>query len=124
MKRIFAIPTASKKSCPHFGHCENFAIVEVEDGKVIQTQYINPPAHQPGTYPRYLADQGVNTILAGGMGGMAQNLFRENGIEVHLGIGVEDPHVLVNQYLKDELTTGDNLCNHGPDGEHEHTCGD
>ncbi len=123
MKQIFAIPSMDGKSCPHFGHCQSFALVEVEDGRPGAVKFVDPPAHQPGTYPRFLADQGVGIVIAGGMGVMAQNLFRENNIEVHMGVGVEDPAELVEQYLRNELKTGDNLCDHGTEG-HQHTCGD
>ena len=122
MKRTFAIPTTDGKSCAHFGHCQSFAVVEVADGRLGATKFLEPPAHQPGTYPRFLADQGVEIVLAGGMGVMAQNLFRENNIEVHMGVGVEEPHLVVEQFLRNELQTGDNLCNHGAE-DHDPSCG-
>ncbi len=123
MKRTFAIPTLGDKSCAHFGHCQNFAIVEVTGDDVGKVRYLDPPAHQPGTYPRFLAQQGVNIVIAGGMGVMAQNLFQENNIEVHMGVGEEEPGFLVEQFLRNELQTGENLCNHGTD-DHDPNCGD
>ena len=121
MKRKFAIPTVDGKSCAHFGHCQSFAVVEVEGVDLGIMNFMDPPAHQPGTYPRFLADQGVSIVIAGGMGQMAQNLFQQNNIEVHMGVGVEEPHFLVEQFLRNELQTGDNLCNHGSD-DHEPNC--
>ncbi len=123
MKRTIAIPTLEGKSCVHFGQCQSFAVVDVEGQEVGEIRFLQPPAHQPGSYPSFLAEQGVGVILAGGMGVMAQNLFRENGIEVHMGIGTEEPRTLIEQFLHDELQTGDNLCNHGAD-DHEPNCGD
>lgn len=122
MKRTFAIPTLNGKSCAHFGHCQSFAVIKVDGDVVDPTEFLAPPAHQPGSYPRFLADQGVNVVLAGGMGTKAQNLFRENNIEVHMGIGEEDPGILVEQFLRNELQTGENHCNHGHAG-HEPNCG-
>ncbi len=121
MKRKFAIPTVDGKSCAHFGHCQSFAVVEVDGADLGIMNFMDPPAHQPGTYPRFLADQGVSIVIAGGMGQMAQNLFQQNNIEVHMGVGVEEPHFLVEQFLRNELQTGDNLCNHGSD-DHEPNC--
>ena len=121
MKRKFAIPTVDGKSCAHFGHCQSFAVVEVDGADLGVMNFMDPPAHQPGTYPRFLANQGVSIVLAGGMGQMAQNLFQQNNIEVHMGVGVEEPHFLVEQFLSNELQTGDNLCNHGSD-DHEPNC--
>ncbi|MCK4541580.1 MAG: NifB/NifX family molybdenum-iron cluster-binding protein [Spirochaetales bacterium] len=113
MKRIFAVPTENRKLCAHFGHCESFAILEVEDDKIVKESYLDPPVHQPGTYPAFLAEKGVNTIIAGGMGVMAQNLFIENNIEVFMGIDAENPAKLVEKYLQSELENGDNLCDSG-----------
>lgn len=123
MKRIFAIPTLAGKSCAHFGQCQSFAVVRVDDdAKAGEVQFLDPPVHQPGTYPRFLADYGVNIVIAGGMGVMAQKLFRENNIEVHMGVGVEEPGSIVEQFLRSELQTGENLCNHGAE-DHEPNCG-
>ncbi len=123
MKRLFAIPTLAGKSCAHFGHCKSFAIVPVDGDKLGEVQFLDPPTHQPGTYPRFLADQGVDIVIAGGMGVMAQNLFRQNNIEIHMGVGEEEPHLLVEQFLQNDLQTGENLCNHGTD-KHVPNCGD
>lgn len=123
MKRTFAVPTLNGKCCAHFGQCHSFALVEVEDGVADEVRYLDPPNHQPGSFPRFLAEQGVDVVLAGGMGLMAQNLFRENNIEVHMGIGIDDPGLLVEKFLLDQLPEGENLCNHGT-GDHEPVCGD
>ncbi len=121
MTRKFAIPTLDGKSCAHFGHCQSFAVVEVEDDKMGIVEFLEPPVHKPGSYPRFLADEGVHIVIAGGMGAKAQALFQKNNIAVHMGVGVEDPGALVAQFLKNELQTGTNLCNHGSDDHHR--CG-
>ncbi|MFH1848505.1 MAG: NifB/NifX family molybdenum-iron cluster-binding protein, partial [Candidatus Omnitrophota bacterium] len=43
---------------------------------------LTPPAHAPGVLPKWLGEQGANVIIASGMGTRAQNLFKENGIDV------------------------------------------
>jgi predicted Fe-Mo cluster-binding NifX family protein len=118
MKKLFAVPTENKKLCAHFGHCEKFAIVETFEDKIVKEEYVEPPEHQPGTFPKFLSDMGVNTIIAGGMGQRAQDLFAMNSIEVYMGVNSEDPSKLVLSYLSDQLETGDNQCRHGPD----HVC--
>ncbi|MEE4198500.1 MAG: NifB/NifX family molybdenum-iron cluster-binding protein [Bacteroidales bacterium] len=112
MKKKFAIPTLNERITPHFGHCEKFAIVEVENDTVINHAFITPPVHQPGVYPKFLADQGVHVIIAGGMGQRAQDLFAQNNIEVCMGVQGGTPTELVESYLKDQLQTGQNLCDH------------
>lgn len=112
MKKLFAIPTNNKKLCPHFGHCVQFAIIETNDEKIIETKYINPPVHQPGVYPKFLAEKGVNTIISGGMGVKAQDLFNMNDIEVVTGINSDVPEILVNQYFAGQLESNGNFCDH------------
>lgn len=112
MKKLFAVPTAGGKLTAHFGHCEKFAVVEVDGSAIVGSEFIEPPVHQPGVYPRFLADSGVSTIIAGGMGQKAQDLFKEAGIEVCIGIEAAEPENLVRRYLDESLTTGTNQCDH------------
>jgi predicted Fe-Mo cluster-binding NifX family protein len=112
MKKLFAIPTEGGKLCQHFGHCEKFAIIESENGKVINEDMITPPVHEPGLYPRFLAEKGIKVIIAGGMGQKAQDLFANNSIEVHYGVDADTPKNLVEKYLSETLETGSNRCDH------------
>ncbi len=112
MKMKFAIPTLNEQITPHFGHCEKFAIVEVEENKVVNHEFITPPVHQPGVYPKFLADHGVHIIIAGGIGQRAQDLFAQNNIEVCMGVQGGTPTELVEHYLENQLQTGQNLCDH------------
>lgn len=107
-----AIPTAQGKLCAHFGHCETFAVVTVEDGAIANTEALAPPAHEPGSLPRWLHGLGVDTVIAGGMGSRAQAFFTQFGIDVVVGAQPDDPATIVRAYLNGELATGDNVCDH------------
>ncbi|MBN2126135.1 MAG: P-loop NTPase [Deltaproteobacteria bacterium] len=109
---VFAVPTAQGKLSAHFGHCEQFALVETEEGKIKGTSMHTPPPHEPGVLPKWLHEIGANVIIAGGMGAKAQQLFNENGIRVVIGAPADSPESLVNQYLSDSLVTGENICDH------------
>ncbi len=123
MQRKIAIPTVDGKSCAHFGHCEGFAVIDISDKDPGKVDFMPCPVHQPGSYPLFLKEIGVNVVIAGGMGKKAQNLFSENNIQVFMGVGVNDPLTLVEQFLKKELQSGGNLCNHGTT-DHNPNCGD
>jgi predicted Fe-Mo cluster-binding NifX family protein len=112
VKKKFAVPTVGQELTAHFGHCEQFAIIETEDSHVINVDFVEPPVHQPGVYPAFLAGKGVNVIISGGMGHKAQDLFRQNHIEVCMGVLDGSPKSLVEQYLNNQLQTGQNLCDH------------
>ena len=109
-----AIPLADGRLCMHFGHCEQFALVEVDDENktILATDYRTPPAHEPGVLPRWLHEQGANVIIAGGMGQRAQNLLTQNGIQVIVGAPTEKPQTLVSAYLSETLEAGQNACDH------------
>ena len=109
-----AIPTVEGKLCMHFGHCQAFTVVEVdEDSKtIISTTEEIPPAHEPGVLPKWLSELGVNAIIAGGMGIRAQQFFTEYGVEVLVGAPAESPEEIVKQFLDGSLKTGDNVCDH------------
>jgi Mrp family chromosome partitioning ATPase/predicted Fe-Mo cluster-binding NifX family protein len=107
-----AVPTSDGKLAAHFGHCRQFAIVEVADGQVKQTTMVEPPAHEPGVLPEWLHQQGVSLVITGGMGQRAQGHFTDKGVEVITGAPSLSPEELVGQYLSGALQTGDNLCDH------------
>jgi len=108
----FAIPMAEGKLTAHFGHCREFAIIDVENDEIKEKSILVPPPHEPGVLPKWLHDLGANVIIAGGMGNRAIDLFNQAGIKVLTGAPVEDPEILVKNYLNNTLTTGDNACDH------------
>lgn len=109
-----AIPLAGGKLATHFGHCEQFVLVEVDRvaKKVLGREELTPPPHEPGRLPAWLAGLGAHLIIAGGMGQRAQNLFNEQGIGVVVGAPAEEPEKLVADYLADTLQPGKNVCDH------------
>ncbi|MBL3581482.1 iron-sulfur cluster carrier protein MrpORP [Oleidesulfovibrio alaskensis] len=109
-----ALPLANGSLCQHFGHCEQFAIVTADTTAktVLGTENITPPPHEPGVLPRFLAEQGVNVVLAGGMGARAQSLFTGQGINVVTGISGGSPHEVVSAWMQGSLTAGANTCDH------------
>jgi predicted Fe-Mo cluster-binding NifX family protein len=111
-KIVFAIPLAQGSLCNHFGHCEQFALIHVEEGKIVDKQLLTPPPHEPGLLPRWLSEKGATVIIAGGMGVRAQDLFTQQGVEVVVGAPVAEPEELVHQYLFKSLVAGPNVCDH------------
>jgi predicted Fe-Mo cluster-binding NifX family protein len=108
----FAIPLAEGKLTAHFGHCQEFALVEVEDNEIKNKETVVPPPHEPGVLPKWLHDLGTNVIIAGGMGARALDLFAQNNIKVIVGASALTPEELVKQYLDNTLQTAGNVCDH------------
>jgi len=109
-----AIPLADGKLAMHFGHCEQFALIDIDpiEKKMVHRAEVAAPAHEPGLLPKWLAEQGASVIIAGGMGQRAQGLSTEQGITVILGAPSETPEHLVASYLAGTLKSGENICDH------------
>ena len=109
-----AIPVTEGKLAMHFGHCERFALIDADkDSKVIVgKEEIDAPPHEPGLLPRWLAERGAETVIAGGMGQRAVQLFTQNNIEVIIGAPAETPEEVAAAYLSGTLATGANICDH------------
>jgi ATP-binding protein involved in chromosome partitioning len=113
-KMKIAIPITNGRLSTHFGHCEQFAVFDIDADKknVTNTEMMTPPAHEPGVLPKWLGEMGVNLIIAGGMGQRAIQLFKQNNIEVITGAPDNEPQQVVADYLNGRLQYGDNICDH------------
>lgn len=109
-----AIPVAAGKLALHFGHCEQFELIDVdtEAKRISSKTKETPPPHEPGVLPKWLSELGVNKIIAGGMGMRAQELFMQSGISVITGAPADSPDDLVKAFLDGTLVTGANACQH------------
>ena len=115
------IPSADEKLCGHFGHCEYFTFVEInpETKEIISIEKKVPEEGISCQSASWIATQGANIILAGGMGGRPMAIFAQNGVKVIAGCPELEIETVVNQFLNDSLTTGENSCG----GEHHHCHG-
>lgn len=95
----------------HFGHCETFEVFDSEHGKIVKEESIPNPGHKPGFLPNFLNDKGVNTIISGGMGGAAVDIFNQHNIEVIIG-AKGDAKDSAEAYLKGELKSTGSVCHH------------
>jgi len=109
-----AIPLAAGRLSLHFGHCDQFAIIDVdpESNEILGREDLASPPHEPGLLPRWLSEKGASMIIAGGMGVRAQQLFAQNGVQVVIGAPADTPENLVQQMLSGELQGGPNPCDH------------
>ena len=110
----YAVPVSGGVVSAHFGHCEQFALIDVDETKkqILKKELVNSPGHEPGLLPQWLAEKGVGLVIAGGMGSRAQGLFQQNKIGVITGIMENDPEKAVLSHLNGNLTAGDNICDH------------
>lgn len=115
------IPSADEKLCGHFGHCEYFTFVEInpETKEIINIEKKVPEEGISCQSASWIATQGANVVLAGGMGGRPMAIFAQNGVKVIAGCPELEIETVVNQFLNDNLALGENSCG----GEHHHCHG-
>lgn len=115
----------------HFGKTESFKVYEVEDNKVVSSEVIGSNGTGHGALAGLLAEQGVDVLICGGIGGGAQTALTEAGIELCAGAQGNTDQA-VESYLKGELVSSGVNCDHHhhEEGhscgshEEEHSCGD
>ena len=125
------IPTLDGKLCAHFGHCETFSFVEVnpETREIVSITTGAPEEGISCQSANWISAQGVNIVLAGGMGGRPMMAFAENGVQVITGCPELEIREIVELFLNQTLEIGVNSCgsdpNHSCHGHHGegHHCG-
>jgi predicted Fe-Mo cluster-binding NifX family protein len=109
-----ALPTVNGQLCMHFGHCQQFALIDVDPAvnAITHERHVDAPPHQPGLLPAWLAEHDVTHVIAGGMGARAQGLFHSAGIDVTVGAPSGPPRDIVQAYIDGALEPGVNACDH------------
>ncbi len=100
----------------HFGHCDLYTLVEIEDGQIKDSRVIPNVPHQQGgcmAPVNHLAQHGVNVLVAGGMGMRPLMGFMQVGIQVYYGGELATVGEAVQALIDGRL----------PRFEQEHTCG-
>jgi predicted Fe-Mo cluster-binding NifX family protein len=95
----------------HFGHCQEYRLYTVDDGKITLQEDLVSPGHEPGRLPALLAEHKVTHVIAGGMGPKAIDLFCAHNIEVFIGIGGPVDEV-IQGFLAGTITPGQSSCHH------------
>ncbi len=118
-----AMPVADGRLHDHFGGSREFALLDIDlaDQTVFATTIVPAPPHQPGLFPRWLRQLGVNTIVAGGIGQRAIDLFARHNITVRAGQPGTRVEVIAAAFLSGQLERAPEPCaHHGHQHDHEH----
>jgi len=111
MKKL-AMPLEGGKLAHHFGHSQLFHFFEIEDNKILNSYTREPPPHQEGVIPRWLASEKATDLLVGGVGPKAVEILYAHGINVLVGVDSDEPNNLALDFINGDLKFGNNSCNH------------
>ena len=95
----------------HFGKTEFFKVYETENNQVVSSEVISSNGTGHGALAGLLADQSVDVLICGGIGGGAQAALAEAGVELCSG-AQGDADQAVEAYLKGELVSTGANCDH------------
>lgn len=105
----------------HFGKTENFKIFDVEDGAIVSSEVVSANGTGHSALAGFLAENGVDVVICGGIGGGAQAALAEAGIQVCAGVE-GDVNEAAESYVKGTLeSTSEGTCDHHENGGH---CGE
>ncbi len=121
MSTIVAIPSTHPGGLDamlgaHFGHCDLYTLVTLEDKAVQSVAVIPNVPHQQGgcmAPVKYLADNGTQALIASGMGLRPLMGFNQVGISVYFGGEAQTVSEALKAFIEDKL----------PEFRQEHTCG-
>lgn len=111
----------------HFGHCELYTLVMVENRQIKNIQVVpNLPHEQGGCMApvNYLAGHGVKALIAGGMGLRPLLGFNQVGIDVYHSGGAVTVKEAICAILDQKLVKfgTEHTCG-GGGNHHTHSCG-
>ena len=100
----------------HFGHCDLFTLVNIKKGEVAEVSTLPSVPHEQGgcmAPVNYLSQNGVNAMVADGMGMRPLVGFNSVGIEVYHNDGINNVGDVVSAFSEGRL----------PKFSNENTCG-
>jgi predicted Fe-Mo cluster-binding NifX family protein len=123
-----ALPIADGKFSTHYGRAQALSLhdIDLETGAAIDVGVMEFPEAGTCSAAPWVASQGVEILLVGGLGAGAAQGLGNAGVKVFAGIQEEDPAKVVEMFLAGlaqarELAPGESLCEGHEEGhEHEH----
>ena len=121
-----AVPSTGKggmdgQRSGHFGHCDVFTIIDVEEGKIKETSTVQNGEHVQGgcmVPVNLLAGHKVDALIVGGIGMRPLMGFKQVGIEVYHDSERIDIKPVVEDLIAGELPaiSDDQVCGGGAMG--------
>jgi len=102
----------------HFGHCDVFTLVDVEEGQIKEVTILPNQEHVQGgcmVPVNLLADNNVNALIVGGIGMRPLMGFRNAGIDVYYDAQRAEIQPVVDDLIAGELPIigDDQVCGGG-----------
>ena len=103
-----AIATEGNVVSSHFARCQSFIVLNIEDGKLVNETVIQNPGHRIDFLPRFLKEENINCVVAGGMGIRARELCENFAIKTILRVSGNTSNVITD-LVRGTLEEGERL---------------
>ena len=117
-----AVTYENEQVFQHFGHTEKFKIYEVENDNIVSMKIVDTDGKGHGALATFLKENGVDTVICGGIGGGAQNALTEAGIKWYGGVKGDCNSAVISLLVGKLDYNPDAKCDHHDHDEH-HDCG-
>lgn len=104
-----AIAIKDNEMAQHFGHCDFFEVLNIQNNEIIGREIIKNPPHQKGFLPNFLKQHKIDELIVGNLGKMAFDGLENLGIKVIKGISGPKDEVIQNYFAK-KLVSSDEIC--------------
>jgi len=118
-----AIPVQDGGFCEHFGRADAVVLYEVDlaAGRVDQPRTLNrPDTGECESLPHWLRQLGVQLVLVGGIGPLAQQNLLAMGIDLRTGLTGATPAKVLDGFLAEGESQRTNPCGDELERRHRH----
>lgn len=104
MKRV-AIPIVNNKLSENFGECNYYTIFEIDRKINSAKTSLLPNGINSFDLPRWLKGEGVTDVVTYKINRQVVNLFVAEKINLFLGIPIDSPEKIIDDYLQGKLVS-------------------
>lgn len=108
MKRV-AIPVVNGKLSEYFGQCNHYVIYEIDNHIIINNDLVIPPNKNLLSLPKWAVENNITDIITYKIDNEIISLFTENKINLFVGVAVNTPQILIEDYLSGRLNSDENI---------------
>lgn len=110
MKRV-AIPVNNEKLSEYFGQCSHYEIFEIDGKHVSRHKIDDAPKADPEDLPDWTISQGITDIIVHKVDRQIITQFLDNKINLFVGVNVDTPQNLIEDYLQGKLISNNHIIN-------------
>jgi predicted Fe-Mo cluster-binding NifX family protein len=110
MKKV-AIPVTSGLLSEYFEQCDYYQIFDIAGRNIRSEKIVKPPGGNITKLPEWVADKGITDIISYKIDKCIITLFAPFRIDLFVGIAVNSPQNLVNDYMNGKLMSDEKIIN-------------